>query len=70
MADLVQNRIEEDLLTPERLELFLDSLLRKGRQETTIVRYRSTLLPPDRPKTRFLGIKSAPFFHLVSLKTE
>lgn len=45
MADLVQNRIEEDLLTPERLELFLDSLLRKGRQETTIVRYRSTLLP-------------------------
>ena len=26
--------------------------------------------PPDRPKTRFLGIKSAPFFHLVSLKTE
>ena len=45
MADLVQNRIEEDLLTPERLELFLDSLLRKGRQEATIVSYRSTLLP-------------------------
>lgn len=58
MVDLVQNRIEEDLLTPERLELFLDSLLRKGRQEATIVSYRSTLLPPPvrHPAGRTAGV--------------
>ena len=33
-------------------------------------RGRNMRPPSDRPKTRFLGIKSAPFFHLVSLKTE